>query len=162
MADKEQIKKIIKEYYSTDMIIREVTIEDHKGKQITRIFDQLASIKWNILKQNKDPDIERTEVILEKRRVIKAKQLFLIVQNALKTKDKEDEYNQIYPGGAPETTEPHTKLMDYCIGALYYLQILTPYEYEVEEPLFDEQGVLLANKLMPKDKEPLLQEDEYA
>ena len=155
MGTENQIIKLMDEYYSTDIIIKDVVILEEKGQKRVNVFDNLAAIKWKIYKTDKiTPDIDKTYEITERRKTEKAQQLFSIALGVLKRTDKLRKWNSEY-GREPKMEDEHTKLMDYSRGAFYFLNIITPYEYEVQEQLLDEQGILVGNKMIPKEEQDL-------
>ena len=165
MADKDIIKKIIRDYFNTDILLKVVIVTRRKNAEVVTILDSPAPKEWEMYKPNNvDLDFDMANNLLELRREVKAKQLFRITMRILKYKEKQSEWDEMWKGTPPEENESqHWELMDYCIGALYFLDVITPYEYEVSQPLFDEHMIGLGFKKLPKEKESVfgdVNEDE--
>ena len=160
------VKKLIKEYYDTDIIVREMVVQQQQGRQVINIFPNLAAVKWNLFVKGTvdrqtgigDPDVDRTNQILEARRQQKAEQVFAMVQYILKIQEETENFNtDIWKNTVPKPNDYHPSLIQYSQRALFYLKILTPFEYDTTEDQIDESGIEIATKLLPKqvDKENL-------
>ena len=155
------IKKLIKEYYDTDIIIRDMVVQESKGKQVINIFSNLASNKWNLFENNivnpvsglGKPDLQMTEKILEGRRQLKAEQIYRMAKDIMVNEGKDAEFHRLWKETEPKENDAHVRLITYSLRALFFMDILTPYEYEMSEPAFDESGHLLGMKQLPREKD---------
>lgn len=160
MATKEIILKLIKDYYSISPIIKEVRIQEDKGggRQI-HITDSLAAQKWRMFKDNKEtPDMDAANKVQTHAKQLRARQLFAITKRVLRDLGKGDEWLKIWEGAEPKNTDDHEELMAYSEGALLFTKVITAFEYEVQEPLFDEKGIIIGNKMIPKEPHDDLRE----
>lgn len=147
---KDIITNLIKEYYKTDIIGKEVLIIEKQGKQMINIFDELMPNKWGLRTTTNQPDVEGAKKILEDRRKLKATQVFMHTTRILEGKKVQGEWDELYHRTPPNINSPHEDLMDYSLGALYHLDIITPYEYSELSAIADEQGIILGMQLHPK------------
>ena len=147
---------LIKGYYKTDIIQKKVIILGEGQKQQVHIIDALMPLEWDMKKTNGDPDIEAANSLLEKRRKLKAQQLFRRTEAILKQKDQYDEWNRKFEKPVPRINEsPHEDLMQYSEGALYFLEIMTPYDYTEMTAIIDEKGILQGMRLHPKEQDDI-------
>ena len=139
---------------------------ERKGRMSINIFLNLASVKWMLFKPGTfdrnsgfgEPDIERAEGIVENRKNTKAQELFRLAKRVLKEQNKEHDWKLEWKTVEPiAEKDKHTLLVDYSIGALFFCKVITPFEYDLSEPAFDESGLLLAMKQIPKEKEDELE-----
>ena len=155
---KDVIMQLIKDYFGSDILIRDIVITERRGRQTINIFPNLAANKWMIFVEGTTssvtglgkPDIDRTDKILEQRRTMKAQQVFAITQRILRQRQVEKEWNNVYASIIPKIDDHHTKLIDYSIGALFYTKVLVETEYEEMQSIVDEHGILMGQKLLPK------------
>ena len=124
------------------------------------ISNVLTANEWNLRTQTEQPDVERTEMLLEKERERVAKQIFHHVLDALEESGKKNMFNVTFRGGQPEITEEHTKLISFARRACYFLGISTYLEYTEMAAIVDEQGILTGMRQYPQEKEDVM-EDVY-
>jgi len=156
------IKLLVKEYYSKRRIITDMYIFKSRGQQIINVFPGLHAQKWKLFLHGTTeiPDVEQADRILELERLEIAKQLYDLSLRSLDYKGLRDEWSRIY-GKAHISLEKHEEMVNYSMGAFFWLGILTPYEYDISEPQIDESGKLLGMRLKPKEKpEDVLKEVE--
>ena len=97
---KDVIMQLIKDYFGSDILIRDIVITERRGRQTINIFPNLAANKWMIFVEGTTssvtglgkPDIDRTDKILEQRRTMKAQQVFAITQRILRQRQVEKEW----------------------------------------------------------------------
>ena len=97
------------------------------------------------------PDVEKADDIQQKERIRIAQMLYDMSTNALENENKKEEFEYGY-GRYNINKDNEAELINYAERAFFYLKILTPYEYDVSEPEFDEEGALLGFKQLPKKK----------
>lgn len=149
----EIIGSLIREYYSKRRIITDMYIFKSKGQQIINVFPGLHAKKWGLFLHGTTdiPDIKEADKVLESERLEIAKQLYDLALRSLDYKKSRDEWNRVY-GKAYISESKHEEMVNYSIGAFFWLGILTPYEYDISEPQIDESGKLLGMRLKPKEK----------
>lgn len=151
------LQKLLKEYYNTDLIAKKVVIIGEGAKQQVHIFDALMADEWKLRLNNGDPDIEKTEKILENRRKMKAQQLFRRTLAILKYKEETDNWNREYHKTPPKEESiqntPHEELIQYVEGALYFMDVITPFEYTEMSAIVDERGIMQGMQLHPKESD---------
>ena len=161
----EIIKSLVKEYYSKRRIITDMYIFKSRGQQIINVFPGLHAQKWKLFLHGTTeiPDIERADKVLDMERLEIAKQLYDLALRSLDYKEARGEWNKVY-GKAYISENKHEEMVNYSMGAFFWLKILTPYEYDISEPQIDESGKLLGMRLKPKEKpEDVLKEvEKYA
>ena len=150
---KDIVQKLIRQYYETDIIGKEVMITEDKGKKFIQIFDTLMPLKWALYDTQRNPDLIKAEEILEKRKKLKASQVYSHTKLILHDKAFLEQWNEIYKKTPPTENSPHNYMMEYSLGALYEMEILTPYDYQEASNIFDEQGISIAPQLHPKEPE---------
>ena len=158
----EIIKNLLKEYYSKRRIITDMYIFKSRGQQIINVFPGLHAKKWGLFLHGTTdiPDVEEADRILDMERVEIAKQLYDLALRSLEYKKSKEEWNRTY-GKAYISENKHEEMVNYSLGAFFWLGILTPYEYDISEPQIDESGKLLGMRLKAKDKpEDILKEVE--
>lgn len=147
-------------------------IRKDMGKEHIEIFDDVAPNIWGIydtttINQSTGKgrlDLDKVNQIMNDERTDIAKQVFNLTISILKQQtyskgyDVEKEWNQQYGDVTPEINSSHDKLIAYSTGALFYMDIITPFEYDITEPLADESGYILGMKRMPKPQD----EDDIA
>lgn len=147
------IKSLIREYYSKRRIITDMYIFKSRGQQIINVFPGLHAAKWKLFLHGTTdiPDIDRADKILDMERLEIAKQLYDLALRSLDYKRARDDWNRVY-GKAYISENKHEEMVNYSMGAFFWLKILTPYEYDISEPQIDESGKLLGMRLKPKPK----------
>lgn len=156
------IKKLVKEYYESDTIIRDMVVQEDKGKKIINIFSNLAALKWRLYENGivnsfgfGKPDLELANKIIEERKTEKAKHIYGFAKNALISENKLNAFHSIWNETEPRNEEGHARLLTYSLRALFFMKILTPYEYDTTQDIIDESGIEIGTKLLPKDEEAL-------
>jgi hypothetical protein len=164
---KDVIEKLLKSYYEIAILINDVVVSEHKGRTTINIFKNLAPAKWHMYVQGTissstglgELDLQSAERILDQERKRIADQIYDISMMVIKQqsiKRSEDmllKWNQQYTLTPPvKGSDGHEKVINYSLGALFYLDVITPFEYDVTEPGFDESGVLMYMKQLPKKK----------
>jgi len=161
---KQVIEELLKRYYRIRMILPRTILTESKGRVTINVYDDVAPNLWQMYEEGTmNPNtgvaklnIKRAYTIQEDERNRIAMQVFEITKMVMKQlstdKNVTKEWNEKYGDLAPKGNEGHEKLIKYSLGALFHCKILTPYEYDLTEPAFDEAGQLLYVKLMPKEK----------
>ena len=162
---KQIIEELLKRYYRIRMILPRTILTEHKGRVTINVYDDVAPNLWGMYEQGSvnmqsgrgKLDIKEAFKIQEEERQRISKQVFEMTMMVLKELSKNNrnmqkEWNEKYGDLPAKGNEGHQKLINYSIGALFYCDILTPFEYDLTEPAFDEAGQLMYVKLMPKDK----------
>ena len=147
------------------MILPRTIINERKGHLTINIYDDLAPNLWNMYEQGSmNPatgvaklDLKNADLIQNTERQRIAKQIFDMTLTVLEELSREGknikkEWDEKYGNVPPKGHEGHEQLIAYSIGALFYSKVLTPYEYDMTEPAFDESGHLMYIKLLPKMK----------
>src|SRR3990167_8505386 len=136
---KDIIQGLIEQYYNTSEVVRDIVIRRTRGEQLINVFPTLAAVKWGLWKYGSTdiPDLEKQNVLLEEIRLRVAKQIYQLAKRSLVFKDKQPEWERLY-GKHHLNTENHWELVDYSLGAFFWLEILTPWEYDTSEPQMDE------------------------
>lgn len=149
----EIIKSLIREYYAKRRIITDMYIFKSRGQQIINVFPGLHATKWKLFLHGTTeiPDIDRADKVLDMERLEIAKQIYDLALRSLDYKQSRDDWNRIY-GKAYISENKHEEMVNYSMGAFFWLKILTPYEYDISEPQIDESGKLLGMRLKPKEK----------
>lgn len=161
---KDIIEMLLKKYYKITMILPVTKVQRDMGKEHVTIHDDLAPNLWMLYDQTTinqstgrgKVDIDRAKIIQEDERKRIAIQIYNLTTTILKQKNKDREWDAEYNDVPPTLNDEHEKLIRYSTGALFYMDIITPYEYDITEPLHDESGNLLAMKQLPKE----MDEDE--
>lgn len=158
------IEDLLKRYFSIRMILRRTIINQRQTDVTVTVIDDLAPNMWGLYEQGSvntvtgqgKLDIRTAEYIQEQERTRIAKQVFemalvIIKQQSSKSgRNISKEWNELYADVAPKGNEGHHVLINYSVGALFFMEVLTPFEYDVMEPAFDESGHLMYMKLLPK------------
>ena len=147
------ILSLFKYYYDTRRIVKRITIKQDKGGQIVMIHPTLFAVEASLWKWGTTdiPDIDKADEVQEKERIRVGNLLYSMAINALENQDKRIDFEREY-GRHNINKSNDADLIDYSQRAFYYLKILTPYEYDTSEPEFDEEGILLGFKQLPKRK----------
>ena len=162
---KEIIIKLLRDYYDTDLIIRDIVVSRDKGKETINIFPNLAPAKWRLYVQGTigsdgigKPDIKGCEEILDGRRLDKAKQIYRMTKRILRDKGKksdkplEKDYDRDY-GITPNIKEAHhSDLIDYSFGALLATDTIHVDDVVDFKTIVDEHGILIGQKKLPEEK----------
>ena len=126
-------------------------------KQQVHIITALMPLEWHMIKNNGEPDIESANRLLESVRNTKAQQLFRRTLAILKHKSMVDTWAKEYGKPTPDLTKnpPHEDLMQYSEGALYFLDIMTPYDYTEMSAIMDEKGIFQGARVHPKEQDDI-------
>ena len=153
---KDTLIQLFKDYFKTDLIQKKVIIIGEGQKQQIHIIDALMPLEWNMVKQSGEPDIQAAESLLERRRSMKAKQIFRITSSILKFKKMKADWNREWTNPEPSVDKsPHEELMQYSEGALYFLDVITPYDYTEMSAILDEKGIFQGVQVHPKHQEDI-------
>ena len=105
---KDILIQLFKDYFKTDLIQKKVIIIGEGAKQQIHIIDALMHLEWNMVKQSGEPDIQAAESLLERRRSMKAKQIFRITSSILKFKKMKADWNREWTNPEPSVHKsPH-------------------------------------------------------
>ena len=158
----ETIKSLIKEYYDIRRRVTDMYIFRSRGQQIINVFVTLNAFKYRLFLHGTTdiPDVEYADRIDDIERLRISKQIYDLALRSLDYKQLREGWNRIY-GKAYINENKHEEMVNYSMGAFFWLGILTPYEYDISEPQIDESGKLLGMRLKPKEKsEDILEEVE--
>lgn len=160
---KDVVLNLIKKYFEIRMILKRTIVTERKGNITINIFDDVAPNLWNMYVQGTmnittmrgNLDFGKVREIQEEERIRIARQVFQITlavlqEQGIGAKKKWDlRYGRISPDILKSA---HADLISYSLGALFDVGVLTPFEYDLTEPAFDETGKLLYVKQLPKPK----------
>ena len=129
------------------------------------MYDDVAPNLWGMYEQGTlSPstgigklDWGKVKEVQEDERLRIARQVLEMTLTILKDQsiagvDKKKEWDTKYNKIPPTASSNHVDIITYSLGALFHVGILTPFEYDVMEPAFDEGGHLLYVKNLPKPK----------
>lgn len=150
---RDTIEDLFKYYYGIKRIVKRIVIRKDRGGQMIMVSPSLFAVEAGLWKWGTTdiPDVDKADVIQEQERLRVANLLYDMAINALENQDKRKEFEFDY-GKYNISKEAENDLINYALRAFYFLKILTPYEYDVSEPEFDEEGVLLGFKGLPKKR----------
>ena len=162
---KDVIQGLIKNYFNIRMILKRTILTERKGRITINVYDDVAPNLWNMYEQGTinlntgtgKLDFNRVYAVQEDERLRIAKQVLemslIILKDQSNDKiDKKKEWDNKYGKIAPMANSNHVDMITYCLGALFHLGILTPFEFDIMEPAFDEGGHLLYIKNIPKPR----------
>lgn len=147
------------------MILKRTILTERKGRITINVYDDIAPNLWNLYERDSinintglgKPDTNAVNELQENERQRIANQVLEMTLTILKDRSMEGvnavkAWNVKYSKIPPTIKSNHVDIISYCLGALFYLGILTPYEYDVMEPGFDESGHMLYVKNIPKKR----------
>ena len=162
---KDVISSLLKRYFDIRMILKRTIITERKGRLSINVYDDVAPNLWGMFEQGSvnlntgvgKLDWNKVEEVQEKERQRLAKQILEMTIAILKDQSREGvnkkkEWDEKYGKIAPTTGNNHVDIINYSMGALFHMGVLTPYEYDIMEPAFDESGHMLYVKNIPKPK----------
>ena len=161
---KDVIQQLIKAYFNIKMISKRTIITERRGRVTINVYDDVAPNLWGMYDQGTlnistgvgKLDFNKVREIQEEERQRIARQVLEMTLTILKDQsigiDKKKEWDVRYGRIAPNLNNNHVDIITYSTGALLYLGILTPYEYDIMEPAFDEGGHMLYVKNIPKPR----------
>ena len=161
---KDVLLGIFKRYFEVRMILKRTIVTERKGNITINIYDDVAPNLWQMYEQGSinintglgKLDFNVVKGVQEEERQRLARQAFEIILVVLKDQsegmDKKKEWDAKYGKIPPMVGSNHIDLITYALGASFHLGILTPYEYDIMEPAFDETGKMLYVKNLPKPK----------
>jgi hypothetical protein len=141
------------------MIVQQITVTEKQGRTTVNIVPQVAPAIWKMYKPGEfnqstgsgPLDIDGAQNIQNDERTRIARELFYHAIDILDELNKRKEFNAFYGDIVPEPDKTHYLiLMRYARKAFYYTKVLTPFEYDTMEPVFDESGILMGMKQLPK------------
>lgn len=162
---KDVIQGLIKKYFEIRMILKRTILTERKGRITINVYDDIAPNLWNMYERDSinintglgKPDFTMVNKLQEDERQRIANQvlemtLTILKNNSIEGIDSIKVWNTKYSKIPPNIKSNHMDIISYCLGAMFYLGILTPYEYDIMQPAFDEGGNLLYVKNIPKPK----------
>jgi len=155
---------LVKKYFEIRMILKRTILTERKGRITINVYDDVAPNLWNMFEQGTvnintglgKLDFNKVKEIQEEERLRIARQVFQITLAVLQEKNREGfdakrqwdvKYGRISPSAV---SSGHVELISYSLGALFDVGVLTPSEFDITEPAFDETGKLLYVKQLPK------------
>ena len=147
---------LFKYFYDIKRIVKRIVIRKDRGGQMIMVSPSLFAVEAGLWKWGTTdlPDMEKSDDIQQKERLRVANLLYDMAVNSLENdtdKNKRKDFEYEY-GKYNINKENEAEQINYSQRAFYYLKILTPYEYDVSEPEFDEEGTLIGFKGLPKKK----------
>src|ERR1044072_7713754 len=140
------------------MIVPQITVTEKQGRTTVNIVPQLAPAIWKMYKTGEynqalgtgQLDINGAQTLQNDERTRIAKELFYHAIDILDELGKKSDFNAFYKDIPPTDKDHYLMLMRYARKAFYYTKVLTPFEYDTMEPVFDESGILMGMKQLPK------------
>lgn len=167
---RDTILLLLKKYYKISMLIPRTIINEKQGKMTMQVFDDVAPNVWQMYLSGTvnqvtgygTLDIKQAMDLQEGERTRIARQLFSIALMVLNERshktgsDVKKEWHEFFKDVEPKESDGHEKLITYSLGAFFHVGIITPFDYDLSEPAFDETGSMLYMKNLPKPKEDIL------
>ena len=157
---KDVIEGLLRKYFEIRMILKRTTLTERKGKVTINVFDDIAPNLWGMYEQGTinvntgtgKLDFNQVKTIQENERLRIAQQVLELTLTVLQNQQKKKEWDSLYGKIVPTANNNHVDIITYSLGALFHVGILTPFEYDIMEPAFDESGHLLYIKNLPKQR----------
>lgn len=147
---KEIILKLIRDYYSKRMIIKDVMVIGRGLKQTIRIMHNLAPNAWKIYRggiMGNPPDIKLAGEIIEGERKNIADELYIMTSDILIIRNKQSDFDNLQ---LEKNVDTHSQKMSYCIRALLWMDVISEFDVQYSIEIQDEEGDLVGMRRLPK------------
>jgi len=148
---KQIILELIRKYYNMGLTVKDTLVMGRGDKQVVRMMISRTAVAWEIKNRSGDFDDSLTETFLEKERQRIADQLYKITARVLEWREKQISKSYSEIDNRTKLTD-HGAIMDYCVGALFYLEVISPYDIMYIAPL-EREGINYGYKREPEHKE---------